>query len=719
MNMGIVAGLIKALAPGVDPEVIEQAVTDWMDDHPEATTTVEDGSITEAKLAQDVLAELGEINELKEAITELDEQIEITDETPYEYYHNIENPVSIEVRGNGNAFGNVRLANRKNYLPQFGEQEKSNKGITVKFDGRFIKISGTATGTGSVYPNPSSIDADIPAGSYKLYLYMSGTYTQTGGNPYLAISGKDANGTSVYIKSAYLSTTSTSSVSNITISNDLKEFGVYFSITSGLDITDTFNVWIGLYPNDVTITDTGTTIADGETETFVISSNGYPNCIDSVQHEGSVTHHPTIQHYIDNKQINIDDELTYVTPEAFGAIGDGFADDSIPINNCITYAFHKGVSVRGYQKYKTTQPIQISGNGADIYIRYIEYTGTDYAVVYQGRRSVLQFGTIVSSGTGIYVNADSLNTEQNNITVCAITASKYGVSIYANKNNYDNKLFFNYIYAGAEYSCIYIDRNSESATGYVNEWFLQGGLLTNGLWGIKGYLGGDFHINVHTEGLGSDNSGGAVWCNNGSVPSIDYIRTGEIMNHNTVLKLSGEFRKSIIQPRAGSISTTLANIDISELTISASDRNSDNMQQSTNFTVLKSGENKNVILTRNLTFWGNRIQMPPARNMVCYVTDNIDMTVAGYDTVIPKKFVANTVSARIDLHPTYAANCLDSFIVKQDGYELVIYDFLGTKIFDGSDHGDGTFKVTAYINDDGPIKWDCSNQEWAIRKIED
>lgn len=71
MNIGIVIGLIKALAPGVDPEVIEQAVTDWLDDHPEATTTVQDGSITEAKLAQDVLADLGEIEELKEAIVPL------------------------------------------------------------------------------------------------------------------------------------------------------------------------------------------------------------------------------------------------------------------------------------------------------------------------------------------------------------------------------------------------------------------------------------------------------------------------------------------------------------------------------------------------------------------------------------------------------------------------------------------------------------------------
>ena len=65
---GKIVALVKALAPGVDPSVIEQAVTDWLDDHPEATTTVEDGSITEEKLASDVLADLAEIEELKEAI---------------------------------------------------------------------------------------------------------------------------------------------------------------------------------------------------------------------------------------------------------------------------------------------------------------------------------------------------------------------------------------------------------------------------------------------------------------------------------------------------------------------------------------------------------------------------------------------------------------------------------------------------------------------------
>ena len=69
LDMSMVAGLIEALGDQADPEVIEQAVSDWLDDHPEATTTVQDGSITEAKLAQDVLADLAEIDGIKSAIT--------------------------------------------------------------------------------------------------------------------------------------------------------------------------------------------------------------------------------------------------------------------------------------------------------------------------------------------------------------------------------------------------------------------------------------------------------------------------------------------------------------------------------------------------------------------------------------------------------------------------------------------------------------------------
>ncbi len=73
-DMGLVRSLIRKYAPGVSPAAIERAVTDWLDAHPEATTTVEDGSITEEKLAQDVLAQLSEISTLSKPIAHQNQQ---------------------------------------------------------------------------------------------------------------------------------------------------------------------------------------------------------------------------------------------------------------------------------------------------------------------------------------------------------------------------------------------------------------------------------------------------------------------------------------------------------------------------------------------------------------------------------------------------------------------------------------------------------------------
>lgn len=71
MNLGIVVGLIKSLAPQIDPADITQAVSDWLDDHPEATTTVEDGSITKVKLVEALQAVVDAVPGMKEIVDSL------------------------------------------------------------------------------------------------------------------------------------------------------------------------------------------------------------------------------------------------------------------------------------------------------------------------------------------------------------------------------------------------------------------------------------------------------------------------------------------------------------------------------------------------------------------------------------------------------------------------------------------------------------------------
>ena len=55
-----------------DPAVISSAVSDWLDDHPEATTTVQDGSITKAKLNSDLQNTVDDVSALKNDLNAID-----------------------------------------------------------------------------------------------------------------------------------------------------------------------------------------------------------------------------------------------------------------------------------------------------------------------------------------------------------------------------------------------------------------------------------------------------------------------------------------------------------------------------------------------------------------------------------------------------------------------------------------------------------------------
>lgn len=54
-----IVSLIKAVAK-VSSDDIQTSVDGWLDDHPEATTTVEDGAITLAKLNSGAVATVAE-----------------------------------------------------------------------------------------------------------------------------------------------------------------------------------------------------------------------------------------------------------------------------------------------------------------------------------------------------------------------------------------------------------------------------------------------------------------------------------------------------------------------------------------------------------------------------------------------------------------------------------------------------------------------------------
>lgn len=63
-------GAAVKMAPK-DPATIKASVDDWLDDHPEATTTVQDGSITKQKLDSSLQDAVDDVGGLKSAVEDL------------------------------------------------------------------------------------------------------------------------------------------------------------------------------------------------------------------------------------------------------------------------------------------------------------------------------------------------------------------------------------------------------------------------------------------------------------------------------------------------------------------------------------------------------------------------------------------------------------------------------------------------------------------------
>lgn len=154
MNIGTVIALIKQFAPVASPEVIAQAVNDYLDDHPEIE--VADGSITEEKLASDVLLTLStlgsDLSDVKNAI----HQVAVT-------------PESFGAKGDGVtddsqairdaiASGyNVRFEDNKTYYVASAISIHND----VKLTGGKNTVIKTKTPQGGVMPNVISISGTL------------------------------------------------------------------------------------------------------------------------------------------------------------------------------------------------------------------------------------------------------------------------------------------------------------------------------------------------------------------------------------------------------------------------------------------------------------------------------------------------------------------------------------------------------------------------------
>lgn len=104
----------------------------------------------------------------------------------------------------------------------------------------------------------------------------------------------------------------------------------------------------------------------------------------------------------------------YVTPEMFGAVGDGKTDDTNAVQQAINYSIKNSIDFVGEKNYKTTSTILIKdsmwGIGRIYFIGDISYSGNECAVRIQkcSYTSIYLCGVYAKNGNGIefYSNQD-------------------------------------------------------------------------------------------------------------------------------------------------------------------------------------------------------------------------------------------------------------------------------------------------------------------------
>lgn len=159
-----------------------------------------------------------------------------------------------------------------------------------------------------------------------------------------------------------------------------------------------------------------------------------------------------------------DVDLHYLTPEMYGAVGDGSTDDSIAIQNCINDAITKELPVRGFNIYATTQPINIVAKYLNLYIHEIIYSGDNVAVILTGRYNIINIDEIDaydSTGCGFRLaTTEEREAIYNEIHIGYIASYGNGIE-YLNLYGESQGLYYNKLYVNQLYSrnanCIYIN----------------------------------------------------------------------------------------------------------------------------------------------------------------------------------------------------------------------------------------------------------------------
>ena len=452
----------------------------------------------------------------------------------------------------------------------------------------------------------------------------------------------------------------------------------------------------------------------------------------------------TMKHYVDLHESNV--SLTYVTPEDFGAIGDGVTDDSVAYTRALEYAIKNNLTFLAHNRYNVeSNGVHVNCDNMRLTLGTVIYMGDDCAIIIEGNNNQIEVFDVISSGSGLRITDTSgAATIHNSICINTITAGRNGIElIVSQKYLYQNQIKFNHIKAGGDYGhyCIYLF-NSKSPDWIgqhcINENTFIGGHCSNAEWAYYAVDEDKFNCiqsklyNIQVE----ENIKGCFYIEGSCVirdPRVyeagsagEYrvaFKTGKNVNCSKI-DMYPYIRVNTICPDADDYedkTDASGNIERSSIAI--------NKVIELNFPIVSPFYTDPFIISRKSYMWGKYLIFTPMGGYIHQMTTaTLDLRSnlifgdpdADISTVVLNRLPTDfqiMEDCTIYLHPSYCPIGYNEFYVRQqDGKKAQIYDINDRLIYDGTQYENGEYRVRCCQT--GRYVWiNGFGMEWVVSKV--
>lgn len=658
----------------------------------------------------------------------------VTTEEAYEHKDLPEGEKTVTINGDG-MWDTAYINFGENLVPNDGLSKSFPfNGVTVTQKGNGYAFVGTATKNGVVMFTDKTGNYKIPVDSSLIGKTIN-MYTfadlAVGTGFGWGVSFHASDTTQLASKSTYIANTKNNNMASVVVPSNTAYMQWSFNFSANKTFDNEVRFFGAVADNIQNVTLNGnlaeiTNITSTEFSTFPYKST--INCT------------VPLKEFISNYAGG--DTATYLTPEAYGAIGDGESDDIEAITTCLEVASETKQLVLMAKKYFITSPIDVAYNDMHIIINDIVYNGTETAVKIHGSRNTIKIHSVDSSAVGVaFVGEGITHLGHNNLEVNTITSGSHGITFTTGEVGlYQNTVRFNYIKAGGD-GCYGIAYFNPLNIGTLGEDNFYGGQISCCEWACYGVRGNSkfYGIEIEHEVQGGFYIDGHV--------SIFHPRIAESQRDGDlpIYKFMDTSSTTIYD----SSSISINQIDLTD----AADTFSNSLGQAiplTEFYISKINgkicaripeiENGTINLMGNVYsteayVWGKHLILTP------FMAYRKEITTKEFDTrhigrteetdseiqalsQLPTKFVVGTIGTEIYLHSSYCAFGFNEFEVEQvNGFTCKIYDVLGNLIFDGSEQDDGLYKLKVYKdatycseNTYGMLRRDFTGHYWQVTK---